>query len=165
VLVIPVEIPKGTDIRTIGLTHGQALLVKHWQRLNNVGDCWTISCMNNLPGMWSVNTRARVAEQLHAVKHWRFEDVPWTDEGVTYFLDPPYLYNYRYRDGKAFDFEEYARKVNAIPAASQVIACEGSCPKTGAQPTYLPFKPSHRQVTSRRKATQHHHSEELIYCR
>lgn len=43
ILEIPIGTPEGSDIRELGLTPGQALLLKHWQRTNNVGDCWTIS--------------------------------------------------------------------------------------------------------------------------
>ena len=58
---IPVSVPEGTDIRTLGLSAGQALLLKTWQRTNNVGDCWTVSPWGNKPGQWTANTRARVA--------------------------------------------------------------------------------------------------------
>ena len=34
---IPISIKEGTDIRTLGLSDGQAMLMKHWQRTNNVG--------------------------------------------------------------------------------------------------------------------------------
>jgi hypothetical protein len=70
---IPIGLPVGLDIRTLGLSDGQGLLLKHWQRTNNAGDCWTVSPWGNMPGQWTENTRARVAEQVCAVKHWRFE--------------------------------------------------------------------------------------------
>ncbi len=72
VLAIPLDLPEGTDIRTVGLTRGQQLLLKHWQRTNNVGPCMTISPWGNKPGQWTANTRARVSEEIHAVKHWHF---------------------------------------------------------------------------------------------
>ena len=68
VLDIPLGLRVGEDIRTIGLSDGQALLLKHWQRTNNVGDCWTISPWGNSPGQWTANTRARVADEIQAVK-------------------------------------------------------------------------------------------------
>ena len=61
---IPLGVPEGTDIRTLGLSHGQQLLLKTWQRTNNVGDCWTISPWGNKPGQWTSNTRARVASEF-----------------------------------------------------------------------------------------------------
>lgn len=162
---IPINVLEGTDIRTLGLKPGQSLLLKHWQRTNNCGNCWSISPWGNKPGQWTANTRARVAEEVHAVKHWQWKKPNWTQSG-TYFVDPPYLYNYRYRfAADSFDFADLARKVADIPADSLVIACEATCPKTGRVPDYLPFETSHRQVTSRRKTNNHHHSTELVYVR
>jgi hypothetical protein len=166
VLAIPVDVPEGTDIRTLGLTPGQATLMKSWQRTNNVGDCWTVSAWNGKPGLWSVNTRARVAEELNAIKHWQFIPIRnWELDGITYFVDPPYVYNYRYREREPFNFRKLAEQVNAVPSTSQVIVCEAVCTKTGKVPGWLPFRQSHESVTSRRKATQSHHSKELIYER
>ncbi len=161
---IPVDLPVGTDIRTIGLSEGQALLMKHWQRTNSVGDCWTVSSWNGKPGMWSVNTRARVAEQITAVRHWRFQK-PDLSQVATWFIDPPYEFNYRYRAGLApFSHAALAADVEAIAPESHVIVCE-AVGKNGETPSYLPFLPSHLSVTSRRKATQSHHSRELVYLR
>src|SRR4029077_17672502 len=47
---IPINTLEGTDIRKLGLSLGQATLLKTWQRTNNVGDCWTISPWGNKPG-------------------------------------------------------------------------------------------------------------------
>lgn len=47
---IPIDIPVGTDIRALQLTAGQALLLKHWQRTNNLGNCWTTSPWGHMPG-------------------------------------------------------------------------------------------------------------------
>jgi hypothetical protein len=158
---IPLNLPEGTDIRSIGLTWGQALLLKHWQRTNNVGECWTISSWGSKSGQWTANTRARVAEEVMAIKHWQFKAPDWTTPG-TRFIDPPYQYNYQY-GVKGFDYGTLVSNVKSLPVNSLVIACEAACPKTGAVPNYLPFTPSHSQVTSRRKATQNHHSKELVY--
>src|SRR6478736_7033269 len=53
IMAIPIGVDPGTDIRELGLGAGQELLLKHWQRTNNVGDCWTISPWGNLPGQWT----------------------------------------------------------------------------------------------------------------
>lgn len=159
---IPVGLPVGTDIRTVGLTTGQALLLKHWQRTNNVGDCWTTSPWGHLPGQWTENTRARVADEVGAVKHWLFDPILFDSEG-TYFIDPPYKYNYRYGDKSWFDYEALVAKLREIPHPRQIIACEAVCPKTGLIPDYLEFQEFRRMVTSRRKASNHHHSSELLF--
>lgn len=138
---IPLNVPEGTDIRSLHLNLGQSLLLKHWQRTNNCGDCWTISAWGSKPGQWTANTRARIADEVGAVKHWQFRPVSWNDPG-TYFIDPPYEFNYRYRFPKdSFDFPALGRQVRAAPKNSLVIACEAACPKTGAIPSYLPFYP------------------------
>lgn len=161
---IPVGLPVGTDIRTIGLTIGQQLLLKHWQRTNNVGDCWTVSPWGDKPGQWTENCRARVAEEHTAIRHWKFER-PTHLENATWFIDPPYIYNYRYRaDLEAFDFDKLGRFVKRIESKCQVIVCEAKCKTTGRIPSYLPFVESHSSVTSRRKSTQSHHSSEVIYA-
>lgn len=163
VLDIPLNVPEGTDIRTLGLSRGQQLLLKNWQRTNNIGNCWTISAWGNKPGQWVKSTRDRVADEIHAVKHWQLRPIDWTEQG-TYFCDSPYYYNYKYGI-KDFDFVAYAANVGKVPPGSLVICCEAVCPKTQAIPDYLPFQPSHSQVTSRRKASNNHHSKELVYVR
>lgn len=157
---IPLNVPEGTDIRTLGLSNGQALLLKTWQRTNNVGDCWTISPWGNKPGQWTANTRARVAEEVYAIKHWTFGPIDWTMPG-TWFIDPPYQHNYGYRGVKP-DYNAIRAKITKLEG-SQFIVCEAACSKTGKLPDWLPFRESHRQVTSRRKASQSHHSKELIW--
>jgi len=161
VLEIPVGVPEGTDIGTLGLSVGQSLLLKHWQRTNNVGPCSTISPWGNKPGQWTANTRARVAEELHAVKHWKVGRIH-PDSPGTYFLDPPYIYNYRY-GFKEFDHAGLVKKIAMIPRGSQIIACEAACQKTGRVPDYLPFEPFGLRITSRRKTTENHHSREYLY--
>jgi hypothetical protein len=163
VLEIPLGIAEGTDIGVLGLSRGQALLLKHWQRTNNVGDCWTISPWGNKPGQWTANTRARVAEEIYAVKHWEVRPVMYDGPG-TYFIDPPYLYNYRYRFAM-FDHAALVADIGRIPEHSQVIVCEAACQKTGRVPDYLPFAPFGSRITSRRKKTENHHSPEYLWVR
>ena len=164
---IPCNVPEGTDIRNLGLNIGQATLLKTWQRTNNVGDCWTISPWGNKPGQWTENTRARVASEVGAIKHWKFVSndasiaLMWSDV-ATWFIDPPYQYNYAYR-GAPLDYAALAASVNAL--IGQVIACEAICPKTGKTPNYLPFEFWQSRVTSRRQAHENHHSKELLWVR
>jgi hypothetical protein len=167
ILTIPLGVPVGTDIRTLGMNRGQELLLKHWQRTNNVGDCWTISPWGHLPGQWTANTRARVAEESQAIRHWRVvPPIDLVDLPCTWFIDPPYLYNYRYRKGLPdFDYDALSSLVQTIHSESLIIACEAARRSDGAIPDYLNFKPSHRSVTSRRKPSQSHHSNELTYVR
>ena len=158
---IPLNVPEGTDIRSLGLNRFQELLLKHWQRTNNVGDCWTISPWGNKPGQWTANTRARVAEELYAVKHWKVHRIGYGTPG-TYFIDPPYFYNYRYRFAD-FDYRALTYDISVIPKKSQIIVCEAACQKTGKIPRWLKFKPFASRITSRRKKTENHHSKEYLF--
>ncbi len=166
ILDIPIDIPEGTDIRSLGLSTGQAMLLKHWQRTNNVGNTWTTSPWGHLPGQWTRNTRARIAAEVSAISHWEVKPIPWTLIDCTYFIDPPYEYNYRYafkREG--FSHSELAKRVMAIEYPAQIIVCEAICPKTRRTPSYLPFEFFGDRITSRRKKSENHHSKELIYER
>ena len=164
VLDIPLDIPEKTDVRTLGLSRGQQLLLKHWQRTNNVGNCWTVSPWGNKPGQWTANTRSRVAEEIYAVKHWKlFSDgFALMNQGghATWFVDPPYQFNYDYKI-PILDYEALSNCVRSLEG--RVIVCEAICPKTGARPAWLPFVDFARTVTSRRKKEENHHSNELLY--
>jgi len=163
---IPINVKVGTDIRTLGMCRGQELLLKTWQRTNNVGNCWTVSPWGNMPGQWTANTRSRVASEFHVVKDWKIyengiellyqQHLP----DVTYFVDPPYQFNYQYK-AKAIDYTKLAQCLRL--KHGQVIVCEAVEPKTERVPTWLPFQPFGSRITSRRKADCHHHSKELLY--
>ena len=163
---IPINLPVGTDIRTLGLSEGQALLMKTWQRTNNVGSCWTVSPWGNSPGQWTENTRSRVAEQVSAVKHWRFcsgiDAMTMLDQDLkaTWFIDPPYQMNYGY--GKpAIDYSALVRLIER--RTDHVIVCEAACKKTQRVPSWLPFQHFGERITSRRGAGKNSHSSELIW--
>lgn len=162
ILDIPLNVPEGTDIRTLPLADGQKLMLKQWGRTNNHGNCWTISSWHSKSGQWTNNCRARVAEQIHAVKHWKFEPITW-DQAGTYVCDPPYIFNYNY-GVKDFDYQKLVDNIGKVPQGSLIIASEAES-KTGQIPDYLPFVSSHSQVTSRRKSTNSHHSKELVYVK
>ena len=164
---IPISIPEGTDIRGMGLSPGQALLLKCWQRTNNVGNCWTISPWGNKPGQWTANTRARVAAEFHEIKHWKVvpDGLALLRAGanireVTWFIDPPYQYNYKYF-GWDFPYPDLAQLIHEL--RGEAIVCEAVDPKLGDKPQWLPFTDFRSTVTSRRKADQSHHSRELMY--
>ena len=167
VLSIPVGMDEGADIREMGLSEGQALLVKHWQRTNNVGDCWTISPWGNKPGQWTETSRQRVADQVKHIRHWKVvedgEELMGSGVRGTWFVDPIYQFNYDYRMKERHDYSKLAGLVKGLKG--QVIVCEARCPKTDKAPDYLPFVDFRKTVTSRRSAGDHTHSSELIYRR
>jgi len=169
---IPLSVPVGTNILSLGLSRGQSLLLKTWQRTNNVGDCWTISPWGNLPGQWTANTRARVASEVDAVRHWELwsNGIPVLHQCVglgakdsTFFVDPPYLYNYQYKAPLLIGYSQLGMTVGRLAERNQVIVCEAIEPKTGRVPDWLPFTAWQSRVTSRRKADCQHHSKELLW--
>ncbi len=164
ILEIPLGLTEGTDIREVGLSPGQELLLKFWQRTNNVGNCWTISKWGHLPGQFTANTRARVAEEVQAIKHWSFGGTDafaaFDDREATWFVDPPYENNYAYRQPPISYFD---LAVNCLNLKGQVIVCEAVCPKTGKIPDYLPFEPWAKRITSRRKPENNKYSSELLW--
>jgi hypothetical protein len=165
---IPVELSVGADLRQMGLSSGQELLLKHWQRTNNVSNCFTVSPWGNKPGQWTESTRSSVANAVEQIKHWRIEREGFdllegplaADPAVTWFIDPVYKYNYNYGI-KNFGHGRLAAAVNNIRGF--VIVCEATCPKTGAKPDYLPFHKFSKMITSRRAAGANNYSEELLY--
>jgi hypothetical protein len=166
---IPTDIPVGLDIRMIPMSKGQQLLLKNWQRTNNVGDCWTISPWGNMPGQWTENTRRRVSTDVRCVKHWELhpdgfellESSLRDDSEITWFIDPVYMFNYKYKMKTEFDYERLSNAVCKLKG--QVIVCEAVCPKTNAVPSYLPFTFFRNSVTSRRTEGANTHSKELMY--
>lgn len=101
ILTIPINIPEGTPIRSLGLAEGQQLLLKWWQRTNNYSmkdGSWTISPWGNKPGQWTASTRSRISEEVTAIKHWKIESpgtYKWFAKDnahqVTCFVDPPLI--------------------------------------------------------------------------
>lgn len=154
IMAIPVEIDIGTDIRTLGLNRGQALLLKSWQRTRSDGECWTISKWGHLPGQWTNNARERVAHCVGLIRHWRFGTLE-SSEPATRFIDPPYQYNDGYGMPK-IDYSALAKRI--LASKGQIIVCEATCPKTGKVPNWLPFTPFRKVITTRRG-----YSNELLY--
>ena len=166
ILDIPIGLTEGTDIRFIGLSPGQILLLKNWQRTNNVGNCWTVSPWCNKPGQWTESTRSRISEEFQAIRHWKIGGTDgmlgFNNRIATWFIDPPYQFNYQYRQAP---ISYYDLSVKALQCRGQVIVCEAACPKTQVVPNYLPFEFFGNRVTSRRKIGENHHSRELIWTR
>lgn len=167
---IPLDLKEGSNITNLPLSFGQQLLLKNWQRTNNVGNCWTVSPWGSKPGQWTENTRNRVARDISCVKHWRVEKDGFAllesdlslDSSIAWFIDPIYQYNYQY-GMKGFEYDRLASAVMQL--RGQVVVCEAICPKTSAVPNYLPFTFFRDSVTSRRSSGNNTHSKELIFFR
>lgn len=99
-------------------------------------------------GFWGPGARARIAQQLAAIRHWRVIEGDYREASqgeATYFVDPPYVVgggSYAARPGSYELLGAWCREL-----LGQVIVCEAE----GA--TWLPFAPlrSVRSVASQGK--------------
>lgn len=143
ILEIPLNLPVGTEISSLSLNPGQKLLLKYWQRTNTV-NCSTVSMWGNKNGQWTKGTRSRLAIEISYIKHWIIYpsaeivfDLYSNTTNVSWFVDPPYQFNYRY-GCKFFDYDQLAKNVKRV--SGEVIVCEGEGIE-GEVPNYLPFVP------------------------
>lgn len=96
---------------------------------------------------WGEYARARIAEQVPLIRHWRIIEGDYTeapDVDATWFVDPPYIGSRRY----PARVEDYAHLASWTRSRrGQVIACEQS----GA--TWLPFSKFRRTTNISRGTT------------
>lgn len=155
IAAIPTEgLVTGQDIRTLGLSPGQAQLMRRWQRTGHCSS-WTVSnittgesdwCAKHgkgqaggNTGMWHYNTRDYLIGAVEEIRHWGAEccsylDLP-TDVEATWFVDPPYrgVKYGSYKHGlRGIDYQQLAAWCRSLPG--QVIVCE----QLGAD--WLPFR-------------------------
>lgn len=139
ILALPLKIP--TTVRDLGLAPGPSALIGFWVTGAANGPrqspCkWMRERVNPSSGYWGDPVRARIADQVSAIKHWTVIEGDYTDaptEDATYFVDPPYA-------NKAGSY--YRMKFTGHAALGewcqtrpgQVIVCEND----GA--TWLPFR-------------------------
>jgi hypothetical protein len=96
---------------------------------------------------WCARTRARLARQVDAIKHWKIYNCSYEDCPVagpaTWFIDPPYqLAGKYYRFGSSkIDYDALGRWCRS--REGQVIVCEND----GA--SWLPFRPLASVKTAR----------------
>lgn len=114
----------------------------------------------NLSGWWGPEIRARIADQVNCISHWRviegsYENAP--DIEATWFIDPPYAKAgkvYRH-NSKSLDFATLGKWCQS--RNGQVMVCEND----GAE--WLPFKPFAKIKSTegkRGKAKSH----EALWC-
>lgn len=138
ILALPLEIP--TTVRDLGLAPGPSTLIGFWLARGSHGARQTPAAWmrhGEYPNsFWGVKVRARIADQVGAIRHWTviegdYSDAPEVE--ATYFVDPPYANkagsHYRIRFAGHAALGEWCRT-----RPGQVIACEND----GA--TWLPFR-------------------------
>jgi len=160
ILTIPLEVP--TTIQALGLAPGPAALVGFWCNKGAAAPVQTPSkwMRDGLRphSFWGETIRARIADQVSAIRHWTVIEGEYTDapiEEATYFVDPPYANkagaHYRMK------FTGHAALGGWCRARSgQVIACEND----GA--TWLPFR-HFRSIKANESANGKGKSAEAIW--
>lgn len=137
---LPVDLPHGEDIRTLGLpSRGAELLVRAWQRVGS-NNCWTVSKWCGLnSGMWSARTRDAIASQVEKIRHWKVLHLKFDPslagvpaENATYFIDAPYQSIPDIYRSEPLDYRALASYCKRLKG--QVIVCEAG----GAK--WLPFR-------------------------
>jgi hypothetical protein len=107
---------------------------------------------------WGERVRRRVAEQVHAIKHWRVTHGDYRlapDLVATWFVDPPYQFQGRRYTTPPIDYAALAPWVR--DRRGQVIACED------ARATWLPFEALYENRTVRYKKEQRTIGEGMFY--
>src|SRR5512136_1286394 len=63
IMTLPVDVPVGTDVRSLEISDGAKELIRRWQRVGR-NDCWTISSWNGKPGQWAESVKVAICESL-----------------------------------------------------------------------------------------------------
>jgi len=138
ILALPLEIP--TTVRDLGLAPGPSALIGFYCNNGATAPMQSPSAWmrqgTNVGSFWSAKVRARIADQVGAIRHWTVIEGDYTEapaKEATYFVDPPYANKagsyYRTK------FTEHAALGGwCRTRPGQVIACEND----GA--TWLPFR-------------------------
>ena len=122
------------------LSEGERLLIRGWLNKGTFGkrpSAWMRTGKYDTQ-FWGEKIRARVAQQVPLIKHWKvihgsYEDLP--DIAATWFVDPPYeVAGTAYAYGSS-DIDFAALGAWCRSRSGQVIVCEND----GA--TWLPFRP------------------------
>lgn len=146
IMAIPLMGPEESldDPKFGGLPSGAISLVGFWLNVGSGGfrkrpTKWMRWHMVNSPNgasTWGAAVRARVAEQVGAIKHWKIIDGDYheaPDVEATWFFDPPYAEAGKHYKYNQIDFSHLANVARS--ARGQVIVCE----QEGA--SWLPFEP------------------------
>jgi len=162
IMNLPVELPVGTDIRTLSISSGAKELIRRWQRVGR-NDCWTISNWNNKPGLWQESVKISICESLPKIRHWEvfcgsYSELP-NNEHVTTLVDAPYQHVKAY--AKEFEQIDYGHLGNWCQGRKgQVIVCE----QQGAD--WLPFEPFKELTCCKNRGKKNtHKSKEVIWTK
>jgi len=159
IMSLPVDVPVGTDIRTLDISDGAKELIRRWQRVGT-NTCWSISKWNNLSGLWAESVKLEIVKSLPRIRHWKvicgsYESL--SDIETAWFVDPPYQHVKGY--GKEFERIDYSHLSKwCQPRKGRVIVCE----QEGAD--WLPFRPFRKLTCCRNRGSKNtHESKEVVW--
>lgn len=137
IAALPVDLPQGADIRTLGFSEHAANLIRLRQRVGR-SSCWTVSKWSNKSGFWTARDRDAIAAQCERIQHWRvlcantMRINPVGLPPATWFIDPPYQRQVQVYGCAPIDYDQLRQLCWTL--RGQVIVCEGP----GAD--WLPFR-------------------------
>lgn len=141
ILGLPI-IPPNKTVDDYVLTREQRWMIGFWLNTAVTAPClrlsaWGRSLWPNMPvSFWGEACRARLAESVALIKHWRVVNESWEecpDIEATWYIDPPYMDKGRFYPCHEVDYAALAEW--CLTRRGQVIVCEG----IGA--SWLPFRP------------------------
>src|SRR6185295_13827840 len=142
ILALP-DVANGQSVDDLGLCPGATYLIGWWLNAacaspGKTPGSWMRKHRDGHQLFWGPRVRARLSEQVGAIRHWAVEQCSYADldpARVTWFVDPPYQQAGRYyvHSSKAMDFAHLAEWCRT--RGGQMIVCENE----GA--AWLPFEP------------------------
>ncbi len=118
------DVSKGDDIRTMGLTYEESLLMGFFINRGSVTPKNIVAGFQN----WNVN-KHKTASQLYKIKHWNiqlgsYEDIE--NKEATWYIDPPYQWGGEHykESNKNIDFASLAGWCKS--RQGQAIVCENT---------------------------------------
>ncbi len=149
ILSLPLMNPKD-HVDDLNICNEAKNLIGFWLNKGTTTPCKTLSKWGTIyPNQfWSGKLRARIAEQIHHINHWKivnddFSAIP--NKKSTWFVDPPYqIAGNRYRFGsKLIDYQKLGKWCKT--RRGQTIVCEN------LNADWLPFDNLGAFKTSRQK--------------
>lgn len=174
IMALPGALKEITDIRKMGLSEPEQLLLQRWMtpqgsRSNYFPPKSCLKLMEDrtkASSFWGKEIRDRIAHQVSKIKHWTIVCDEWKTvcgDTATYLFDPPYQKNKHsgvYGKGKnnQVDFNELADACMCLPG--QIIVHEQS----GAD--WLPFETlESNALTGARQKTSTKRQHEVVFIK
>ena len=145
------NIEKGTDIRTIGLSEDERILIGFCINGGSVEpkNIATDNIKRNF-NSWNKD-KIRIAKNLHKIKHWEIKQCSYEEienQTATWFIDPPYQNGGEHYKESATNIDFYKLGNWCKSRNGQIIVCENT------KADWLNFKPMKKMQGSIHKTTE-----------